>query len=209
MTLRYPHRLLWLWLAVAGQLHAATDEKGNAVSRPWKAGFDLGWAGHNEAGLDRSKGEYDVSYNTLGGFLSGQYRLPDFYLHGGIGLMRLMTLRVNSVAMAMENRTQWHVPVFLHAYYPIDPVFAFGAGISHLTETTMYLNGTAVPKSSYNHLFIDLAMQFSPKLSRRVNLVFTFVFGINMFPGRQNVYTVTDLLHVRAQLTAGLQYLLF
>lgn len=198
-----------LCLCLAGPLSAAADEKGNTVPRPWYAGFDLGWAGHNEAGLDRSKGEYDVSYNTLGGYLSGQYHLPDFYLHGGVGLLRLMTLTVNSMTMAMENRTQWHVPVFLHAYYPIDPVFAFGAGLSHLTETTMYLNGKEVPKSSYNHVFADLAMQFSSRLTRRLKLVFTFVIGVNMIPGRQNVYTVTDLLHLRAQLTAGMQYQLF
>lgn len=196
-------------VSLAGNLSATTDEKGNAVPKPWYAGFDLGWAGHNEAGLDRSKGEYDVSYNTLGGYLSGQYHFPEFYLHGGLGLLRLMTLRVNSVAMAMENRTQWHVPVFLHAYYRVDPVFAFGAGLSHLTETTMYLNGTEVPKSSYNHVFVDIAMQLSPRLTSSVKLVFTLVFGVNMVPGRQNVYTVTDLLHVRAQLTAGMQFLLF
>ncbi len=212
MTLRNPHRLLaplLFCLALAGNLDAATDEKGNAVAKPWYAGIDLGWAGHSEAGLDRTKGDYDVSYNTLGGYLSGQYHFPEFYLHGGIGLMRLMTLKVNSIQMAMENRTQWHVPVFLHAYYPVDPVFAFGAGLSHLTETTMYLNGTEVPRSSYNHVFVDVAMQFSPRLSGRVKLVFTFVFGVNMVPGRQNVYTVTDLLHLRAQLTAGMQFLLF
>lgn len=212
MTLRNPHRLapaLLLALCFAGNLSAIADEKGNAVPKPWYAGFDLGWAGHSEAGLDRSKGEYDVSYNTLGGYLSGQYHLPDFYLHGGVGLLRLMTLKVNSVQMAMENRTQWHVPVFLHAYYRVDPIFAIGAGLSHLTETTMYLNGTRVPESSYNHVFVDIAMQLSPKLTHRLKFVFTLVFGVNMVPGRQNVYTVTDLLHVRAQLTAGMQYLLF
>lgn len=212
MTFRNPHRLfvlLCLTFALAGKLAAEADEKGNATTRLWYAGLDLGWAGHNEAGLDRSKGEYDVSYNTLGGYLSGQYHLPDFYLHGGVGLLRLMTLKVNTVQMAMENRTQWHVPVFLHAYYPVDPIFAIGAGLSHLTETTMYLNGNEVPKSSYNHIFADVAMQLSPKVTSRLKLVFTFVFGINMLPGRQNVYTVTDLLHVRAQLTGGLQLLLF
>ncbi len=210
MTKIYPHRFLLLCLLSVLPVSAATDEKGNvAVKNPWYAGIDLAGAAHSEAGLDRSKGEYDVTYTAFGGSLYAQYHLPDYYIHAGAGLMRLMSLTVNKVSIAMEERTQWHVPVFVHAYYRVDPVFALGTGLTHLTETTMYLHGSAVPKSSYHHLFLDIAMQFTPKISDRLKASVTFVFGVNLVPGRQNVYTVTDLLHLRAVLSIGLLYSVF
>lgn len=191
-------------------LAAAVDEKGNLKpQQAWYAGVDVSGAAHSEAGLDRSKGEYDVTYTTFGGAVSAQYHLPDYYFHAGVGLMRLMSLTVNKVSIAMQDRTQWHLPVFAHAYYRIDPAFAFGAGLTHLTETTMYLKGNPVPASSYSHVFLDIAMQFMPALNDRLKANVTVIFGVNLIPGRQNVYTVTDLLHVRVGLNVGLLYSIF
>lgn len=172
-------------------------------------GAGLSVAGHSEEGLDRSKGEYSVSYSALGGAVTAEYHLPDFYLHGGIGLMRLMGLRVNGKSQDMENRVQWHVPVYAHAFYRLDKLVAIGAGLTHLTETRMYLDSQPVPESSYNHLFVDAAIQVRPQLSENLAAVITGVIGLNVIPGRQHTYSVGDLLHLRFQLMAGMVYAAF
>ncbi|MFZ5627511.1 MAG: hypothetical protein ACOY5B_00165 [Spirochaetota bacterium] len=172
-------------------------------------GAGLSVAGHSEEGLDRSKGEYSVSYSALGGAVTAEYHLPDFYLHGGIGLMRLMGLRVNGKSQDMENRVQWHVPVYAHAFYRLDKLVAIGAGLTHLTETRMYLDSQPVPESSYNHLFVDVAIQVRPQLSENLAAVITGVIGLNVIPGRQHTYSVGDLLHLRFQLMAGMVYAAF
>jgi hypothetical protein len=177
--------------------------------QPILLGAELAATGHSEEGLDRSKGEYSVSYSTVGGSVTAEYHLPDLYFHGGIGLMRLMGLRVNGQSQSMENRVQWHIPVYAHAFYRIDQLFAVGAGFTHLTETTMRLNGQPVPESSYNHLFIDAALQLRPRLSENLTAVFTGVIGLNVIPGRQHTYSIGDLLHLRFQLMAGMVYAFF
>ena len=184
----------------------AFDVRGNAISRTVFAGVEASFAGHSEEGLDRSKGEYSVSYSALGGSLIAEYHLPDYYFHGGIGLMRLMGLRVNGLSQSMENRVQWHVPAYVHVFYRLDKLLAIGAGLTHLTETTMQLNGQPVPESSYNHLFIDAALQVRPQISDRISAVITGVIGLNVIPGRQHTYSVGDLLHLRFQLMAGMVY---
>jgi hypothetical protein len=159
---------------------------------------------HSEDGLDKSKGDYSVGYNTLGGSITGQYHFPDFYFAAGLGLMRLMSLRVNGVSY--EHR-QWHVPVYARAYYKLDPMFALGAGLTHLTETTMYLNGEKVPNSSYNQIFLDLALQVSVQMNEKIRFLATPVLGINLIPGRQHTYSVGDLFHVRFACQLGAVYL--
>lgn len=186
------------------------DEKGNPIERNY---FWLGLEGsltaHSEDGLDRTKGEYAVSYSTLGGSVVGQYHFGDFFFHGGIGGMKLLGLRVNGTSIEMKNRTQWHIPVFLHAYYKIDELVAVGAGLTHLTETTMYLDGAKVPDSSYNQIFLDAALQLRPRLNERVRLTVTAIMGLNLIPGRQHTYSVGDLLHLRFQLNLGAVYALY
>lgn len=177
--------------------------------QPILLGAELAATGHSEDGLDRSKGEYSVSYSTVGGSLTAEYHLPGFYVHGGIGLMRLMGLRVNGQSQRMQNRVQWHIPVYAHAFYRIDQLFAVGVGFTHLTETTMYLNDQPVPESSYNHWFIDAALQLRPGLSEKLTAVITGMIGLNVIPGRQHTYSVGDLLHLRFQLTAGMVYAFF
>ncbi|GAB4433482.1 MAG: hypothetical protein OHK0011_16530 [Turneriella sp.] len=172
-------------------------------------GAELAATGHSEAGLDRSKGEYSVSYSTLGGSATAEYHLSEFYFHGGIGLMRLMGLRVNGQSQNMENRVQWHVPLYAHAFYRLDKLVALGTGLTHLTETTMYLNDQPVPESSYNHLFVDAALQLRPRLGENLTAVITGVIGLNVIPGRQHTYSVGDLLHLRFQLMAGIVYAAF
>lgn len=186
----------------------AFDVRGNATSRTVFAGLEASVAGHTEEGLDRSKGEYSASYSALGGSLIVEYHLPDYYFHSGIGLMRLMGLRVNGLSQSMENRVQWHVTVYGHAFYRLDKLLAIGVGLTHLTETTMQLNGQSVPESSYHHLFIDAALQIRPQINDRIFAVATGVIGLNVIPGRQHTYSVGDLLHLRFQLLAGMVYAL-
>jgi len=199
--------LVLVFLPAAAPAEFFVDAAGpNSVERPLSLGGELAVAGHSEEGLDRSKGEYSVSYSALGGSLVAEYHLPDYYFHGGIGLMRLMGLRVNGLSQSMENRVQWHVPLYVHAFYRLDKLFSLGAGLAHLTETTMQLNGQSVPESSYNHLFLDAALQVRPQLSERISAVITGVIGLNVIPGRQHTYSVGDLLHLRFMLMAGLVY---
>lgn len=172
-------------------------------------GAGLAVAGHTEDGLDRSKGEYSASYAALGGSVTAEYHLPEFYFHGGVGLMRLIGLRVNGESQKMQNRVQWHVPVYVHAFYRFDKLLALGAGLTHLTETRMYLNDQPVPESSFNHLFIDAAIQVRPGLSDNLTALITGVIGLNVLPGRQHTYSAFDLLHLRFQLNAGMVYTIF
>ncbi len=210
LLLRRLSVLLALFLPAALSADFFDDaEEPKPAPRSVFLGGEIAAAGHTEEGLDRSKGEYSVSYSALGGSVTAEYHLADFYVHGGIGLMRLMGLRVNGESQNMENRVQWHVPAYAHAFYPLDKMLALGAGLTHLTETTMYLNGQKVPESSYNHLFIDAALQARPRLSENLNAVITAVVGVNVIPGRQHTYSVGDLLHLRFQLMAGMVYAAF
>jgi len=200
--------LLFLPTALAAEFFVDPAES-KPVPRSVFLGGEISVAGHSEEGLDRSKGEYSVSYSALGGSVTAEYHLADVYFHGGVGLMRLMGLRVNGLSQSMENRVQWHVPAYAHAFYRLDKLLALGAGLTHLTETRMYLDSQPVPESSYNHLFIDAALQVRPKLSENLNAVITAVVGINVIPGRQHTYSVGDLLHLRFQLMAGMVYAAF
>lgn len=195
---------------IAGQ-QPAVDSKneGNTMGRRFLAGAELSAISHAEEGLDRSKGEYSVSYSTLGGSLVVRYDFPDFFLQGGLGLMRVMSLTVNSLKVDMAGRVQWHVPVYAHIYYRIFPIFNIGTGITHLTETTLYVNGTPAPETSYNHLFLDGALQLAPRIAENVTMIVTATIGLNLIPGRQHTYSVGDLLHLRVQLNLGALYHVF
>lgn len=198
---------------------AKTDERGNTVpkvpaepvdlSRKFHAGLEFAAAAHNEEGLDKSKGEYSVSYGTLGGSLVARYDLADFFLQGGVGLMRLTSLTVNSVQIDMQKREQWHVPVYARMHYKVFPLFNLGLGLTHLTETTMYVNSLPAPESSYNHIFADGVMQLTPQLAENLSMMVTVVLGVNLVPGRQHTYSVGDLLHIRLQANIGLLYAVF
>lgn len=150
-----------------------------------------------------------MSYGTVGGSVVARYDLSDFFLQGGVGLMRLTSLTVNAVKIEMNGREQWHVPVYAHLYYSVFPVFNIGFGLTHLTETTMYVNSVAAPESSYSHLFADGAMQVAPRLAENLTMTVTAVLGINLVPGRQHTYTIGDLLHIRVQVNIGLLYAAF
>lgn len=179
-------------------------------TKPLLLGLDLAWSGHVEEGLDRSKGEYSTSYAALGGFFGVEYHeWSEFFLRGGLGIMRLTGLRVNSRSQSMESREQWHVPFYVHAFYKIDELFAVGMGFTHLIETTMYLNSQPVPQSSFNHIFLDLVLQVRPRVGEKLQAIFTGIIGLNLIPGRQNTYSVFDLLHLRFQIMAGVGYSLF
>lgn len=196
--------------AVSG-VQGTYDERGNArvpSSAPPRllVGLATSLTPHLEEGLDHTKGSYSVSYLTWGGSLTAQYHFTEFYLDAGVGLMRLLSLKVNDLKIDMSNRTQWHLPFYAHAYYKLDPLFALGTGITHLTELPMYVDSQKVPDSSYHHIFIDVAAQITPEINPDLKLVFTALVGLNVIPGRQNVYSVGDLLHLRFQFSAGILY---
>lgn len=188
------------------------DERGNLIEVKKKSqnsiyvGLEGTVTRHNEEGLDSTKGEYSVGYTTLGGSVTAQYHFPEFFFDAGVGLMNLMNLTVNDVKISMANRSQLHLPVYTHIYYKFDPMFGLGTGFTHLTELSTYVDSQKVPDSSYHHLFLDLAAQVSPQISSKLVLTFTAVVGMNLIPGRQNVYSPADLLHVRFQFNLGLLY---
>lgn len=197
--------------AAAFGVQVTYDERGNArapqqVQSRLLVGLETSLTPHLEEGLDHTKGSYSVSYLTWGGSLTAQYHFTEFYLDAGVGMMRLLSLKVNDLKIDMSNRTQWHLPFYAHAYYKLDPIFALGTGLTHLTELPMYVDSQKVPDSSYHHIFVDVAAQLTPEISPDLKLVFTALVGLNMIPGRQNVYSVGDLLHVRFQFNAGMLY---
>ncbi len=195
------------------------DERGNSLQkapaeapdlgRKFHAGLEFAATAHNEEGLDKSKGDYSVSYGTLGGSLLVRYDLADFFFQAGVGLMRLTSLTVNLVKIDMEKRSQWHIPVYAHMHYKVFSVFNLGLGLTHLTETTMYVNSMPAPDSSFNHLFADGLVQVAPQLAENLTMLLTVVLGVNLVPGRQHTYTVGDLLHIRVQANIGLIYAVF
>lgn len=187
----------------------AFDVRSVGNEKKFFAGLETSLAAHIEDGLDSSKGQYAVSYSAFGGSVLAQYHFDDFFFQGGVGLMRLLGLTINDFKVDMTNRVQWHVPFYFHAYYKLHPVFGLGTGFTHLTETTMYLNSQAVPDSSYNHLFLDIAAQIRPQLNDSLAMLFTAVVGLNLIPGRQHVYSVGDMLHLRFQFNLGLVYGIF
>lgn len=187
----------------------AFDLRAESREKKFFAGVETSVALHLEEGLDSSKGQYSVNYSAFGGSAFAQYYFDDFYLQAGVGLMRLLALTINDVKIDMTNRVQWHVPFYLHAYYKLHPIFGLGTGFTHLTETTMYLNSQAVPNSSYNQLFLDVAAQLKPRLDDSLTLLVTTVIGLNLIPGRQHVYSVGDLFHMRFQFNLGLMYAIF
>ncbi len=200
-----------LVVSALGATPGKYDERGNVLQgggseTKFYLGAEAAITRHIEEGLDHTKGEYSVGYTTLGGSLTAQYHFPDFYFDAGVGMMKLLALSVNDVKIDLSNRSQWHLPFYAHAFYKIDPMFAVGTGITHLTELSMYVDSQKVPDSSYNHIFIDLAAQVSVSLNSSFVLTFTPVVGINVIPGRQNVYSVGDLLHMRLQFNVGLLY---
>lgn len=211
--------LLILSAGAAGAQSPRPDERGNVVQKPtaepvdlsrkFHAGLEFAATAHNEEGLDKSKGEYSVSYGTLGGSLVVRYDLADFFLQGGVGLMRLTSLTVNSVKIDMQKREQWHVPVSAHLHYKVFPVFNLGLGLTHLTETTMYVNSQPAPDSRYNHVFADGLLQVTPQLAENLTMMVTVLLGVNLIPGRQHTYSVGDLLHIRVQANVGLIYAVF
>lgn len=187
------------------------DERGNirAAKTPanqFYAGAEASILRHFEEGLDHTKGEYSVGYTTLGGSVTAQYHFPDFYFDAGVGMMTLLALKVNDVKVDMSNRTQWHLPFYGHIFYKVDPLFALGAGITHLTELSMYIDSQKIPNSSYHHIFVDIAAQFSIPVHDRLVMTITPIVGLNVLPGRQNVYSVGDLLHVRLQFNLGILF---
>lgn len=198
-----------LGLLPVGAYANAFDIRPEKKEKKFFAGLEAALTAHTEEGLDSSKGDYSVSYSTFGGSTVAQYYFDDFYLQGGVGLVRLLALNINNVKIDMSNRVQWHVPLYLHAYYRVHPVFGLGAGFTHLIETTMYLNSQAVPDSSYSQLFLDLAAQVKPQLNDSLTMLLTAVVGLNLIPGRQHVYSVGDLLHVRFHFNLGLVYAVF
>lgn len=121
-------------------------------------------------------------------------------------MMTLLALKVNDVKVDMSNRTQWHLPFYGHIFYKVDPLFALGAGITHLTELSMYIDSQKIPNSSYHHIFVDIAAQFSIPVHDRLVMTITPIVGLNVLPGRQNVYSVGDLLHVRLQFNLGILF---
>lgn len=207
MFKRFATALAVVLSTIAPNTIAASDAKDNP--NRWYVGIDIAGAAHDEEGLDSSKGTYSVSYSSLGGMLNAQFVLPEYYFEGGVGLLRLMSLTVNSAAIDMTTRVQWHVPFYGYAFYRISPIFAMGGGLTHLTETTMFLNGSAVPNSSYNHIFLDMAAELTPEISERLKIKVMLIGGLNLIPGRQHTYSVFDLLHVRLQLNVGVLYRLF
>lgn len=216
--MRAPTLLLLLFLLPKASFADFFDEgmppaKGPVVEKKTQSlllGLDGAWGGHAEEGLDSSKGEYSASYSTLGGLLSVEYyEWAEFFLRGGLGVMRLVGLRVNGRSQNMENREQWHVPFYCYGFYRLNELFSVGAGPTYLIETTMYLHGQMVPQSSFHHIFLDLALQFRPQIDEKLHAIFTGIVGLNLIPGRQNTYSVFDLLHLRFQLMAGISYALF
>jgi len=200
---------IYLVVAIISPL-LAVDERGNALPRRFSAGIESSLLAHNEEGLDKSKGEYSVSYTTFGGSLIARYEFPDFYIQGGIGAMRMLSLTVNTIKVDMSNRRQWHFPaLYAHAYFKVFSFFNLGLGLTHLTEATVYVDGAPVPESSYNQIFADAAVQFTPRLTENLTMTIGGVLGLNLIPGRQHTYSVGDLLHLRVQLNLGVLYALF
>lgn len=184
-------------------------KKAPVLVRTFYFGAEVAFTGHTEEGLNRSQGDYSVGYSTLGGCITAEYDTGDFFVHGGVGLVRLMGLSVNGQSQSMRDRVQWHVPVYAHAYFRLDRAWALGAGLTHLTETRMYLNSQPVPDSSFNHLFLDAALQVRPQLGEYLTGVITAAVGINLIPGRRHTYSAGDLLHLRFGLMAGVVYAAF
>lgn len=187
----------------------AFDVRGNKLTKDFFVGAEMAGTAHSETGLDTSKGRYSTSDTTLGLSVVAQYHLTEYYFQSGIGLMYLMAQKINELSIDMTGRTQWHVPLYLHGYYKLHPYFAAGAGLTYLIETSLRVNGTSAPDTSYAHTFLDLAGQFTAPVNADLKLNLTVIVGLNLFPGRQNVYTVGDLLHVRFQLNVGLAYGIF
>lgn len=137
-----------------------------------------------------------------------QYHFSEYYFIANVGLMRLMSQTVNSKSIDMNARTQYHVPVSLWALWKALKGFGLGFGFTHLTETTLYLRGEPVPESSYHQLFADLLLQLNPRITQDLRLNVAAIWGLNLMPGRQHIFTPTDLFHYRLQLQVGLLFAL-
>ncbi len=186
-----------------------TDERGNKVSPKLWVGLVGNFNSHFEKGLDSTKGDYSASYLTAGGVLAAQYFFEDYYLAGGFGFDRLLTLAVNDFALDMQSREQWHVPVFLRGFLPLTESFAVGAGFTYLTETIMYLNGQSASEKAYAQLFLDLALDYRYCFAEKWCALASGIVGMNLYPGRQHTYSPGDLFHSRLELNLGALYALY
>jgi len=187
----------------------AFDVRGNAIENTFHIGLEISGIANSETGLDSSKGSYSASNTLLGGGLIARYDIDEFYLQAGLGASNLMAQKVNELSIDMTGRTQWHIPFYAYAFYKLHRFFGAGTGFSHITETTLCVDGTPAPDSSFHHIFLDIAGQFQAKINDAMRMHVTLVTGVNLIPGRQNVYTIGDLLHLRFQANIGATYAVF
>ncbi|HRP68014.1 MAG TPA: hypothetical protein PLY93_00580 [Turneriella sp.] len=176
---------------------------------PIYVGVALVLAKHLEEGVDQSKGDYHVGYTAFGGALSGEYEYHAFLFQGAFTFMRLFQMNVNGYSIDMRERTQWHLLFSANMFYSIYPSMALGVGLTHLTETSMYVNDTKVADSSFQHIFLDIAARYMPRLTDKMNLDIAAVVGLNMLPGRRHTYSIFDLVHARFQINVGVRYRVF
>ncbi|MCX7632458.1 MAG: hypothetical protein N2Z22_03900 [Turneriella sp.] len=204
------HWCEWLGAFMLVGASLCAEEDPQAFCKPCRVGAILGYGGHNEWGMDKSKGSYSANYQTpLAQLLAEFHYHPEFYVRAAAGGARLTALSVNGTAQPMEHRVQYHLLLSGYAFYQAWPHLALASGLSYLYETTMYLHDRPVPESAFHHLFWDFAGEVRAPVVPSLDAVFGVVLGINTLPGRRHTYLPWDLLHLRWQLHAGAVFALF
>lgn len=174
-----------------------------SIFRGHTLGFSLGFGYRvNDTNLIESRGDYlslRLGYQAMFS--------PGFYLEVGSGIDSLIGLRFGSEIIPVSNRTQYAIPAYLQAGWPIFPFLALYTGIEGYFTLPMTINGEKDLRSQRYDLYAQFGSIVIIPIARNWNLETKVEFDSNLTPGRESFVPIFTYPSYRIHVLTGVRYL--
>lgn len=156
----------------------------------------------NDTNLIESRGDYlslRLGYQAMFS--------PGFYLEFGSGIDSLIGLRFGSEIIPVSNRTQYAIPAYLQAGWPIFPFLSIYTGVEGYFTLPMAINGEQDVRSQRYDLYAQFGSIIIIPIGRDWNLETKIEFDSNLTPGRDSFVPIFTYPSYRIHVLTGVRYL--
>ena len=156
----------------------------------------------NDTNLIESRGDY-VSFRL------GYQALfsPGFYVELGTGLDSLVGLRFGNEIISVNNRTQYAIPAYLQAGFPVFSFLSFYTGVEGYFTLPMSVNGEKDLRSQRYDLYIQFGSLITIPIESNWSLETKIEVDSNLTPGRDSFVPIFSYPSYRIHVFTGVRYL--
>jgi hypothetical protein len=156
----------------------------------------------NDTNLIESRGDY-VSFRL------GYQALfsPGFYVELGTGLDSLVGLRFGNEIISVNNRTQYAIPAYLQAGFPVFSFVSLYTGVEGYFTLPMSVNGEKDLRSQRYDLYIQFGSLITIPIESNWSLETKIEVDSNLTPGRDSFVPIFSYPSYRIHVFTGVRYL--